>query len=231
MLKVTLFQKALDGGLAPATLKKASSAKSDFLVLPEHFSAHTAAHVAGHAEERPNHPGLDWLLRLSDSYQGVIVGGSLTLTEDGTSCAACPIVYRGSLIDWYRKRKLSTRDKNLSPGQDPGVFILGGQRFGVLLGGDVLDRNLCAELAQIGIRVILAPVAISPKDKWDSDAVAATARELGLHIAVCCATGTFAGTQYVGRSMMITPEGISWRVSEQETQNEILKTVLFSPRP
>ena len=227
MLKVTIYQKSLEEGLTDATIKKLAALKSDFLVLPEHFSGTVLSPPPVVEGEVPVRPALDWLLRLSDVYRGVIVGGAMLIGEGSESFVACPILSGGNVIDWYRKRRIGPKDKKASPGKDPGVFILAGHRFGTLLGHDLLDRSLLVELADMGIRIIFAPLAFGADEGWDSAPLEAAARELGLYVACCSGAGSLTGGRVLGRSLMITPDGVSWRVSDQESGNEIVKTVMF----
>ena len=228
MLKVTIYQKSLGEALDQATLKKLAAVRSDFLVLPEHFSGTASAVVAGANGGPPTSQALDWLLRLSDVYRGVIVGGAMALVEGDTTTVACPIVSGGSLIDWYRKRVLAGHEKKVSPGAEAGVFILAGHRFGVLVGQDLCNRDLLVELAQMGIRIIFAPVAFREAEDWHPSLLQGTARELGLYIACCSGAGDLNGARIAGQSMMVTPDGVSWRVSEPEAGREIIKTVMFA---
>lgn len=235
MVRVSIFQKSLQDGLGPAAFKKLAGLKSDFLLLPEYFYAD--ATIKDHKElaERGQF-ALDWLLKISDSYKGIIIGGSIALKEKDLYYNAMPVIADGVVVDWYRKRNLTEHEaKLLTPGKDPGIFILKGFRFGTLICADVFKREYYDELAKSDVHLIFT-VMNSPKreetadDKHarDEELFLKPARENRQYIAKCCSTGTIFNRPLQGRSLVATPTGISWRVSPQEEGQEILKTVLIN---
>ncbi len=125
IVKVSIFQKALHEGLNLATYKKIAALKSDFLLMPEYFFADQSV---------KDHKGLadksvfaqDWLLKLNDSYRGIVLGGSVVRkAEDSARFASVPVISEGNLVDHYNKRDLSTDEKQiLQPGSGHGIFIL-----------------------------------------------------------------------------------------------------------
>lgn len=227
MLKVTIYQKSLEADLSTATLKKLGALKSDFLLLPEYFHAPATASTPKELLAAGGQ-ALDWLSRLSDEYRGVIVGGTVPIAEDGKLFNAAPVVSDGAVIDYYRQRRPAKSPAGVAAGEEAGVFILAGQRFAVLIGDDLNDAGLLQELAEMGIRTILVPMCVQiGQDNFVAD-LSANARTHALHIACCCGVGTLFGKKVLGRSMMVTPQGVSWRVADQEEDREILKTVMFN---
>ncbi len=234
LVKISIFQKAISEPLGPSTLKKLHGLKSDFLVLPEYLFAD--ASVANHANGlEKSKATLEWLQKLSDSYKGIIIGGSVMLEEDGNIYNATPIVSDSKVVDFYRKRNLTENEKKqkLAAGTEPGVFILGGFRFGVLICADVLNPALIDELAGMGVKLIFAVMNSpyrqeTPEDKKarDESLFCAPAAKHNLVIAKCCGVGTTFGHRIQGRSLVVTPNGISWRVSPGEEDKEVLKTVM-----
>lgn len=229
IVKVSIFQKSLQDGLNLATYKKIAALKSDFLLLPEYFFADQSARDLRSLADKSMFAH-DWLLKLGDAYKGIILGGSiLRKTKEGLFASA-PIVSDGAIVDYYDKRLLSADEqKILTPGDGPGVFILGGFRFGVLLGGETSNPAHIAELAAQGIRIIFIMDTRSAFDEAeDEEQLLKPAAEHGLYITRCCGTGQLFGGTIRGRSLVASPTGISWRVAPQECEQEILKTILVN---
>lgn len=229
IVKVSIFQKSLQEGLNLATYKKIAALKSDFLLLPEYFFADQS--IKDH-KSLPDKSMFahDWLLKLNDSYKGIILGGSIVRKSNEGQFASAPVVSDGTLIDYYNKRDLSADEKKVvQPGEGPGIFILGGFRFGVLLGGETKNPQYISELAEQGIRIIFILDTRTDFDEdEDEEQILKPAAEHGLYITRCCGTGQLFGKPIRGRSMVASPTGISWRVARQESDQEILKTILVN---
>jgi len=234
IIRISIFQKSLPEGLNLGTLKKLASVKSDFLLLPEYFFADSTLKDHREALEKSQH-AVDWLLKLNESYKGIIIGGSVIRKEGDRYFNASPIISDGLVVDWYRKRNLMEREQALmSPGTETGIFILGGQRFAVLICADVLKPEYFEELHQAGIKLVFT-VMNSPyreetpevKHARDEELFLKPARKYGMYIAKCCSAGSIFGHRVQGRSLVATPTGISWRVAPQEEDQEILKTVMI----
>lgn len=233
LIKISLFQKAIPEPLGPSAFKKLSSLKSDFLVLPEYVFADSSVrdHASGLEKSRA---ALEWMTRLSDAYKGIIVGGTVILEEDGKLFNACPIVYGSQVVDYYRKRHLTEKEKNFfAPGAEAGVFILGGFRFGVLICADVLKPETLDELASMGIKLVFTVMnspykeeSVQAKRERDDRLYCQPAARHKMVIAKCCGAGSTFGQRIQGRSLVATSSGISWRVSPDEEDKEIIKTVI-----
>lgn len=235
ILRVSIFQKDLSEGLNLSLHKKLASLKSDFLVFPEYFAVDGSIKDHKALADRTRF-ALDWLTKLSEAYRGVIIGGTVIREVEGNYYNAMPVFYEGQLIDWYHKRYLTENEAPLlKPGREPGVFILGGHRFGVLICADVLKPEYMAELASMDVKLIFTVMnspykeeSVEEKQDRDEKLYCAPAREHGLSILKCCSTGTIFGRRMQGRSLAVTPSGISWRVSPEEEDREILKTVVLN---
>lgn len=234
-IRITIFQKSIHDGLSPTVMKKLTALKSDFLILPEYFYADKSVKSNADLAER-SLAAQDWLCKVSESYKGTIVGGSAILAEDGDLYNATPIVSNGMIVDWYRKRNLVGEEKKfLKPGNTPGIFILGGHRFAVLICADVLKPEYYQEIAAMGIKLIFTVMSspkkaesVEQKHQRDEELFCKPARELGLHIVKCGSIGSILGKELQGRSLVASPTGISWRVAPQEEQSEILKTLIVN---
>lgn len=229
IVRVSIFQKRLPDALNLAVLKKLAALKSDFLLFPEYFFADNGARDLRTAVERSPQT-LEWLLKLSDSYRGVILGGIMQTSVNGDAHCAMPLIQSSQIIDWYKKRSLSTEERSFArPGGDAGVYILGGFRFGVLAGGDMLEEKYWQELADQEVKLILTMSSGAELESEESAArLAETAKRFGMCIAVCCLAGEGAGLRGAGRSMAISPAGVTWRTSAAEKNSEILKTALLN---
>lgn len=215
--------------------KKLAALKSDFLIFPEFFFADSnVKDLQGLADK--SQYALDWLLKLNDSYKGTIIGGSMVLQEDGKMYNATPIISGGEVIDWYRKRNLTEEETSrITAGTETGVFVLSGQRFSVLICNDVNRDGYFRELNEMGIKLVFTVMSsphrnetIDDKHERDEKLFASRARENGQYIVKCSSTGELFGKKVQGRSMVVTPSGISWRVAPHEEDREIIKTVMIN---
>jgi len=233
IVRVSIYQKALNEGLNLTILKKLSALKSDFLLLPEYFYADQGVRDQKALIDKSQY-ALDWLLKLNETYKGVILAGGVARDSEreGQRYFSAPVVYDGQLVDYYDKRRLSPAEASFgepAPEEHPSVFILGGYRFGVLAGADAADPERLKLLAKQGVRILFL-LSSGPEFQKSSriDGLMEASREHDLYISLCCATGSLLGDPASGRSLVITPAGVSWRVSEQESDKEILKTVLVN---
>jgi predicted amidohydrolase len=236
VIKVSIYQKSLPEGLNLSIYKKLSALKSDFLVFPEYFYADNSTKDLASLADKSQY-ATDWLLKLNDAYKGIIIGGSIVRWEDENHhTASTPIVYGGNVVDWYKKRNLNSAESAfLLPGTESGIFTLGGQRFGVFLGTDITSENALSELAAQGIKLVFSLHASYKKEESQDEKNARDemmfvkpAAEHGLHIVKCSATGQLMGQNLQGRSMVVSPTGISWRVAPHEENNEIITTVMLN---
>lgn len=229
IVKVSIYQKSLNQGLNLAIYKKLGSVKSDFLLFPEFFYADSSVNDMQSLADRSQY-ALDWLIKLNEVYKGIIIGGSMIRQENDAFFSATPIISEGSVIDWYKKRNIE--DSFLTAGSEPGIFILKGQRFGILAAKDMEDPEILKELSDEGIRLIFSLVNIpegtkAAEDDFDAKVFQQSAIDNDFYIARCCSTGSFLGQNLLGRSMVMTPRGISWKIAPQEESEEILKTVMI----
>ncbi len=235
VIKVSIYQKTLPEGLNLSVYKKLSALKSDFLVLPEYFFADSSSRDFESLSEKSQY-AKDWLLKLNDAYKGIIIGGSIPYLDKDQMTAATPVIYGGTVVDWYKKRSLNTQESAFfKPGRESGIYILGGQRFGVLLGGDITLEGALEELASQGIRLVFSMHASYKKEETqeeknarDEQMFVRPAAAHGLHIVKCSATGHLMGQNLQGRSLAVSPAGISWRVAPHEENNEIVKTLMLN---
>lgn len=218
-------------------LKRLAALKSDFLLLPEYFYADKNSASFKQLREK-NQYTKDWLTKLNDAYRGVVIAGSLFREEEGFAHISAPVLSGGEIVDWYDKRELSNPEQEVArQGSESSTFILGGQRFAVLLGDEIYNAGYVAQLAENDIKLIFVLALLngaSPSDaeaiKADEERIADLAREHQIHFVRCCSTGTFMGKPVHGRSLVAGPSGITWRISPEEEGTELLKTIMLNIR-
>lgn len=235
---VTVFQKNIKMGLNPLLQAKLGSEKSDFLVFPEYFFMDAQT---GSLEEAldTSEKAMQWLTELSNSYQGVIIGGSIVRKVEDKLVASCPVFFQGQPVDFYDKRALAEHEKGkLTSGQEPGVFILNNHRFSVLLGEDVKVDEHLAQLAENDVRLVFVPYNASfknddtpeAKTRRDQEIFTEPAAKHNLTLVKVSAVGDLFERALQGRSLVATPNGITWRVGLEEETNEVSKNcTVFYP--
>ena len=223
IIKVSIFQKSLKDRLELSKLNKLRNLKSDFLIFPEYFYCDDSKKSIEELKKMGNDP-LDLLLKLSEDYKGIIAAGGLIVEGEGSLRSAAVLISKGDIIDWYYKRKIDEFEKEIvHPGEGAGVFILSGNRFSILLGEEIYDEKFLKEISDMGIHwIINLSAGIS---ETSDDEVLKIVKERNLSIVRCVPSGTFLGKNVSGKSIVYTPAGISWKVSESEENTEILKTL------
>jgi predicted amidohydrolase len=235
--QATLFQKNLKMGLNPLLQAKLGSEKTNFMVFPEYFSMD--ASIKNHKDAiEASQNGLNWLVELSHSYKGIIIGGSIIREENEKLYNSLPVIFSGQVIDFYNKRNLIGQEKDfLVSGSDGGIFLLNNYRFAVLICGDIFIEEYFTELADEGIRLVFLPVT-SPLREDDTPEIQKTrdqelfierAKKFNLTIVKCAAVGELFDKPLQGRSLVCSPDGITWRMGTDEYDREIVKrcTVVY----
>ena len=203
VLRVTLVQKNPANPPTEDLRKRLAQEKTDFILLSGPGGDSNSA--------------LDWLHRLSDSSPAIVMGG-LFRSPDGTT--GCPVLLDGALIDTIPEIMEATEP----------VLILKGQRFATLPGKSALSEDNFKNLEEQKIRLVFCPVLAAADDPVQSpDHFQKMARDNMMVIAKCAGCGRWDGKELAGQSFIAAPSGISWRVSEQEYQREIIKTLAVQP--
>lgn len=230
LIKVTIFQKNLTEGLNINVMKKLVSTKSDIMILPEYFNADSNIKSIQELQDREK-SALDWLLKLNHSYKRIIIGGSIIHKEENNNKLynACPIIFNGEVIDWYYKRNLTSSEekKFLTPGSEAGIYILNNIRFAVLIGEDYLEKSYIEELKDQNIKLIFIVSKTFIDDKTNTEEILLNYAKKNQQVFVKCdAVGTLIDKKLKGKSLYVSPNGISWHIPPQEEEKQIIKDIM-----
>ncbi|PJZ67639.1 amidohydrolase [Leptospira wolffii] len=226
-VKITLFQKDLSQPVAPEQRSKLSKEKSDFLLFPLYFpggGAGTPESLAGKSKAL-----LDEILAVSEVYKGAILGGGMfRRDEEGKLRFSIPIVQNVVLVDWYDVKILSPEDSPAIPGNGDHALILGGFRFGILAGKEIEETTVFEKLKdeKVNLAFHLDSVQESGLEYGqDLKKYADLSAKYGLFLLRSSGYGSPFGKKRIGRSLLSTPTGVTWKVAETEQEKEIIKTV------
>ena len=167
-----------------------------------------------------------WLLNLSKSYKGSIIGGTFIYDKGEGSRVGIPIMHNGQVVDWYDKHKLSDIEKKTaSIGSGDGIFILRGVRFVAAAYRDIMQKGFLEKLVQQEIKLLflLANFEGPAPQKEIKEKLLPLAEKYALNIVLCCAVGKsfqFSGN-LAGCSAVLTPYGVSWQVSPEEGRQAV----------
>ncbi len=237
IIRVSIFQKELGNPLGRSIAKAFTRLKSDFLLLPEFF--YTDDETRGYDDLDVKSKGAeDWLTDVSELYKGTIIGGAYFRTsyKEKKKYLSIPIVVDGEIVDHYDKKNLNTMEKKYaSPGKDYGTFVLNGIFFAAISYVDLQKKEQVEFLAKQGIQLIFTQANF--EIGFDKQNVQEYLVEVGMKynvtIILCCGVGNFLTDsngikKLSGYSLVVTPFGISWQIHNNETNKEILKTIVVS---
>ncbi|MDZ4727276.1 MAG: amidohydrolase [Leptospira sp.] len=227
-IKISLYQKDLHKKFSNDQIQKIASQRANFLLLPEgfphFFKASSNNQAANHEKEYQDH-----LLEISEVYQGVIMGGShYRKNAEGKLVSSSPIVQSLVIVDFYDKKNLSHSEKDLQKGDTESIFIMGGLRFGILIGEDINDKSIWEEFKKEEIEVIfhLSGENSGRTYEEDLDYFSNLSKETKTHIIRVC--GLTEGKP--ARSLYASPSGINWKVGKSEEETEVFKTLSVTVR-
>lgn len=224
VVKITIFQKNIHKKVSKEDIQKIAQTKAHFLILPEgfpyFFQSDSPKVAASHEKEYQDH-----LLEISESFTGVILGGShYRINEEKKLTASLPIVQSLVVVDFYEKKNPDPkREPDVSSGQTESIFIMGGLRFGLLIGEDIHSEKIWEEFKKEEIEIIFyISNEISPRSyEEDLTYFEALAKEKKIHFIRVCGVDTGKPA----RSLYASPSGINWKVGKTEEDKEILKTL------
>ncbi|AVV79133.1 Amidohydrolase [Leptospira santarosai] len=230
-VKVTLFQKHINRPVSNDQKLKLSKEKSDFLLLPEYFPFYDSSSSPEKLSEKSKILS-DELLRISEYYKGVIIGGAVFRKDDsGKLKLSVPIVQDVVVVDWYDKRELSPEENPAVSGDSETIFIMGGVRFGIAAGKEIRNSERLEELKSQGVNLLFHIDCIYESDSThaqDLERYAKLSSQYDIFIARVGGVGSVFGRNRIGRSLLSTPSGVNWKVAESEKDKEVIKTVTIN---
>lgn len=212
-----------------------ASIHADILVFPECVLTGyglSAAEAAALAEPIPG-PRTDRLLRACRRVGRIIVVGTIESDEEGHCFNTAMMIGPVGVLGRYRKTHLPFLgvDRYLAAGDSLGPPIpttVG--RLGLLICYDLRLPEPARVLAVAGAQALLLPTA------WPASArlypeflVRARAAENGVYLVAANRIGIERGTQYLGRSLIVGPDGevLAEATSDRE---EVLVADIDPPR-
>ncbi|MBM9592774.1 carbon-nitrogen hydrolase family protein [Leptospira sp. 201903075] len=224
VIKIAIYQKNLHKRLSPEEISKIQQSKAHFLLLPEgfphFFQSESPENAAKHEKEYQDH-----ILEISESFPGVILGGShYRKNADGNLVSALPIVQSLVLVDFYEKKSpTATKEPGVVPGKTESIFIMGGLRFGLLVGEDLENESIWKEFKKEEIEIIFYLSYADEKRNYEEDLTyfESLAKEKSIHLIRVC--GPSEGKP--ARSLYASPSGINWKVGKIEEDKDVLKTL------
>lgn len=224
VVKITIFQKDIHKRVSREDIQKISSARSQFLVLPEGFpelfQSSSPLDATKHEKEYQDH-----LLEISEQFPGVIFGGShFRKNESGDLTISLPIVQSLVVVDFYEKKNPNLgNESSIKKGNTESIFIMGGLRFGFLLGEDIQKDEIWEEFQKEDIEIVFYLSKEQNDRSYEDDLkyFEELAKKKKIHLIRVCATGG----GLLGRSLYASPSGINWKVGKTEEDKEVLKTL------
>lgn len=170
----------------------------------------TAEEAAAVAEPIPG-PRTDRLAQACRRWNVLAVVGTIERDARGRCFNVAVLVSPEGVLGWYRKTHLIRLgvDRFLTPGEqlaEPFTTPLG--RLGLLICYDLRFPEPARVLALAGAQAILLPTAWPQAASLYPDHVARTrASENGLYLLAADHVGRERGGRYLGRSLIVDPEG------------------------
>lgn len=224
VIKIAIYQKNLHKRFTQEEISKVQQSKAQFLLLPEgfphFFQSESPKDGTKHEKEYQDH-----LLEISEKFPGVILGGShYRNNENGNLVSALPILQSLVLVDFYEKKSPNPiREEAVTTGVTESIFIMGGLRFGLLLGEDLFNESIWSEFQNEKIEIIFHLDTTNQNKSYEEDLndYELLAKEKNIHIVRVC--GPTDGK--AARSLYASPSGINWKVGKLEEDKEVFKTL------
>jgi predicted amidohydrolase len=197
------------------TAEQAHAAAASLICFPEAFLQGylTDAGAARRAAIDLGSSVFDGVLAGLPENGPVLVFGLIEV-DDGSLFNTVVVVHRRALIGRYRKAHLLDRERCFDAGSTPGVFQVGGLRFGINICYDTNFAAAAHGVAALGASLIVCPANnMLPRqatETWKDSHNAIRAercRETGLWLVSADVTGERDGCVSWGPTAVITPKG------------------------
>lgn len=192
-------------------LPEVSATGADLLLLPELFATgyNIGADVATRAEPRDG-PIAEAISGMAQAHGVAILYGYPE--RDGARLFNAAQCFGPDGVRLCNHRKLLIppgfeRD-HFEPGQDDSLFTYRGARFATLICYDAEFPETVRHVASKGAQIVLVPTALGAQWGWVAQKMIPTrAYENGVFLAYANSAGTERGLDYLGQSVIATPEG------------------------
>ncbi|MDF3820088.1 amidohydrolase [Leptospira sp. 96542] len=229
VVKISIFQKNQHKRITKEEMAKIAQTKAQFLLLPEgyphFFHSESSEKAIAHEKEYQDH-----LLEISETFSGVILGGThYRKAEDGNLKSSLPILQSLVLVDFYDKKSPNPKSEpSVHPGKTESIFIMGGLRFGLLVGEDIENQSIWDEFKKEDIEIVFFLSGEENKRSYEEDLIyfEALAKEKNIHLIRVCGPKE----NHPARSLYASPSGINWKVGKTEEDKDVLKTLSVTVR-
>ncbi|WP_027965343.1 carbon-nitrogen family hydrolase [Halalkalibacillus halophilus] len=203
----------------------------DTIVLPEMWTtAYTLSDLERIADQ-DGEPTMPFIQNLASKYQVNIIAGSIANKKsDGIFNTAFVVDRQGEIVYQYDKAHLVpmlNEPSYLEGGKKPAeVFELDGLKFGLIVCYDLRFPELIRPLAVAGAQVlcIVAEWPEARTNHWQHLQIA-RAIENQMYVVSSNRIGTYDGTEFCGKSMIVNPWGEVLKLGSQD-QEEVLSLTI-----
>ena len=231
--RITLVQKNLNFLVEKEQRNKIKDQNSNFLLFPDYYPALDRGLTLNSIIQK-NKINLDNITGINNFYKGAVIGGTIAreIAENVFYCST-PIIQNSSVITWYDKETLTDNESFIfkSSHNTERIFIINQIQFGIISGEEIYNESLVNSLVEKKVRLIFHLDNVTEGNvKPYSEEVKfynELSMEKDLFIIRVCGFGEVNSKKRFGRSLFATPNGIQWKVSEQEQEEEIIKTLNF----
>ena len=206
------------------TLAAAAARSTDILGFPE-MSITGYVDPARYSEAilRLDGPEISRLLEITRGLPTTLLAGLVEANPQGKPFVAQIAVRDGSLLGHYRKLTIEEEEADwFSPGDEVPVFTHGDLTFGIAICADLGNREVFAECARQGARIVFELAAPglygeqatrdwrSGFEWWQGECqthLSQHARDFGLWIAVATQAGRTIDEDFPGGGYLFAPDG------------------------
>ena len=214
---------------AEKLISKASDQECDIVLLPEYFS-----YRVGDTSLETSFRTIDWLEDVSREYSMVVAGNALMESATGKGYLnSLHIFDRGELIGVQEKLHptRSERELGITCGKELKIFEVRGIRIAGLICADILYPEICRVAALKGAEVVLNPVVSFRHSELPSASLRYClyfTRSFDNAYGIIKAGGvgyTFLGEETVGRSVIVSHEGILAKYRDENREELVMAEI------
>jgi predicted amidohydrolase len=232
--RIALYQGYHGQNIPDEILAEIKEAKPGLLCLPEYLMVGAdEPSILPSAERHDRY--LSQFKDLSKRLRCAIAGPTLLRWTVSGYKNTSYLISEGKVSGFYDKIHPYKREGKglVIPGYEYKVLELGGIRIGLLICADVLYKDTYANIYGLEPDIIVIHVTASLrknetiKDKYDRDQMlfARGAIITGCPVIKVSSVGKIAGHPVQGRSMVVTPRGIIFRVAPEDELKPVLKII------